>query len=202
MHTPGRPVAWAYPSRHVAGALLVAHEDVADRRVDERVVDREDGAARKAEDRVHVEQLERAHYRLRAGELLRRYGTADRRGGSGGGGGRGLRLNRLRGRSAGRGARAGSWCAHFVLPNDAVGAFDCSDTTKNPRQRVLNEGWRVRAMSLSDRLRLSLLRRDAPADYESLIAVHVRDRMRAGASESNRSAPRPTYWDARRVVRR
>ena len=31
---------------HVAGALLVAHEDVADRRVDQRVVDGEDGAAR------------------------------------------------------------------------------------------------------------------------------------------------------------
>ena len=43
---------------HVAGALLVAHEDVADRRVEERVVRRQDAAARQAEhdlDAFHLE---------------------------------------------------------------------------------------------------------------------------------------------------
>jgi acetolactate synthase-1/2/3 large subunit len=37
---------------HVTGALLVAHEDVADRAVEQRVVHRKDEAARQAEDRV------------------------------------------------------------------------------------------------------------------------------------------------------
>ena len=46
---------------HVAGALLVAHEDVADRRVDDRVVHREDGPAGQAEDDLdpfHLEGLD------------------------------------------------------------------------------------------------------------------------------------------------
>src|SRR3546814_12085349 len=46
---------------HVPGALLVAHEDVADRAVEERVVDREDASARQPEDGVdplHLEGLD------------------------------------------------------------------------------------------------------------------------------------------------
>ena len=51
---------------HVAGALLVAHEDVADRRVDDRVVHGEDAAAREPEDRVDALHLERLDQRLAA----------------------------------------------------------------------------------------------------------------------------------------
>ena len=43
---------------HVAGALLVAHEDVADRRIEDRVVDGEDGAARQSEDDLDTLELE------------------------------------------------------------------------------------------------------------------------------------------------
>ena len=43
---------------HVAGALFVAHQDVADRRVDDRVVHREDRAARQAEDDLDTFHLE------------------------------------------------------------------------------------------------------------------------------------------------
>ena len=43
---------------HVAGALLVAHEDVADRAVEERVVHREDAPAGQAEDRLDALHLE------------------------------------------------------------------------------------------------------------------------------------------------
>ena len=57
------------PLRHVPGALLVAHEDVADRRVDERVVDREDRTAGKAEHDLGVFHLEALDERLGAGEL-------------------------------------------------------------------------------------------------------------------------------------
>ena len=46
------------PFGHVARALLVAHEDVADRRVEDRVVDGEDGAARQAEHDLHTLELE------------------------------------------------------------------------------------------------------------------------------------------------
>ena len=46
------------PLGHVAGALLVAHEDVADRRVDDRVVHGEDGAAGQAEDDLDALHLE------------------------------------------------------------------------------------------------------------------------------------------------
>ncbi len=52
MATPGRPVAQGVALGHVAGALLVAHEDVADRGVEDRVVHRQDRAAGQAEDRV------------------------------------------------------------------------------------------------------------------------------------------------------
>ena len=49
------------PLGHVARPLLVAHQDVADGGVDDRVVDREDGAARQAEhhvDPLHLEALD------------------------------------------------------------------------------------------------------------------------------------------------
>ena len=54
---------------HVAGALLVAHEDVADRRVDERVVDGQDGAAREAEHDLRLLHLEALDEGLGSGEL-------------------------------------------------------------------------------------------------------------------------------------
>ena len=44
--------------RHVAGALLVAHEDVADGAVQQRVVHRQDAAAGQPEDRVDALHLE------------------------------------------------------------------------------------------------------------------------------------------------
>jgi hypothetical protein len=43
---------------HVAGALLVAHEDVADRRVEQRVVRRQDAAAGQAEDGLDAFHLQ------------------------------------------------------------------------------------------------------------------------------------------------
>ena len=60
MQTPTRPVACAYPVGSVAGALLVADEDVADRAVKQRVVRRQDRAARDAEDDLDPGRLERA----------------------------------------------------------------------------------------------------------------------------------------------
>ena len=57
----------------VAGALLVAHEDVPHLdRVEERVVGGQDRAAGDAEDGVDVHRLEREHEALRAGHLDRR----------------------------------------------------------------------------------------------------------------------------------
>ena len=59
----------------VAGALLVAHEDVPHLdRVEERVVGRQDRAAGDAEDGVDVHRLEREHEALRAGHLDRACG--------------------------------------------------------------------------------------------------------------------------------
>ena len=58
MATPGPAGGVGEPLGHVARALLVAHEDVADRRVDDRVVHREDGAAGQAEDDLHALHLE------------------------------------------------------------------------------------------------------------------------------------------------
>ena len=55
--------------RHVPGALLVAHEDVADRRVDDRVVHRQDGPARKAEHDLDPFHLQRSYERLTSVEL-------------------------------------------------------------------------------------------------------------------------------------
>jgi hypothetical protein len=54
---------------HVARALLVAHEDVADRGVEERVVDGEDGAAGQAKDRVDTLLFEAPDECLRSCEL-------------------------------------------------------------------------------------------------------------------------------------
>ena len=48
--TPGAPGRQGVALGHVARALLVAHEDVADGRVDQRVVDGQDRAAGQAED--------------------------------------------------------------------------------------------------------------------------------------------------------
>ena len=55
--------------RHVPGALLVAHEDVADRRVDQRVVDGEDRPAREAEHDLHAFHLETLDEGLGSGQL-------------------------------------------------------------------------------------------------------------------------------------
>ena len=54
---------------HVAGALLVAHEDVADRRLQQRVVGRQDAAAGQAEHDLHRLLLEALDECLGAGEL-------------------------------------------------------------------------------------------------------------------------------------
>ena len=54
---------------HVAGALLVAHEDVADRRVDERVVDGQDRTAGEAEHDLRLLHLEALDEGLGSGEL-------------------------------------------------------------------------------------------------------------------------------------
>ena len=68
----------------VAGALLVAHQDVADLLgVEQRVVQREDRAARNAEYDVRAKLLEGPDDRLRAGHALRRR-TAILRGHGGG----------------------------------------------------------------------------------------------------------------------
>jgi len=55
---------------HVAGALFVAHENVADLRLDERVVRRENAAAGQSEHHFDVLVLERADERLGSGEFL------------------------------------------------------------------------------------------------------------------------------------
>ena len=76
----------------MAGALLVADEDVADLlRVEHRVVGREDRAPRDAEDRVAADGLEGEYERLRPGDLEGRRGRprrACRRRRAGGGPGR------------------------------------------------------------------------------------------------------------------
>jgi hypothetical protein len=54
---------------HVAGALLVADEDVADRRLEQRVVGRQDAAAGKPEHDLHRFLLERFDEGLGAGEF-------------------------------------------------------------------------------------------------------------------------------------
>ncbi len=54
-------------------ALFVAHEDVADRRVDQRVVDGEDGTAGEAEHDLGAFHLEALDEGLGSGELHRGY---------------------------------------------------------------------------------------------------------------------------------
>ncbi len=54
---------------HVSRTLLVAHEDVSDRRVDERVVDRQDRAAGQAEHHVDALALEALDQGLGSGEF-------------------------------------------------------------------------------------------------------------------------------------
>ena len=53
----------------VAGALLVAHEDVADRAVEQRVVHGQDATPREPEDGVDALHLEGLDQCLRSGEL-------------------------------------------------------------------------------------------------------------------------------------
>ena len=64
-HPPGRG---GEPLGGVAGALLVADQDVADRGVHQRVVRREDGAARDAEDVGGAGGLQRLDQALRTGD--------------------------------------------------------------------------------------------------------------------------------------
>ena len=54
---------------HVAGTLLVAHEDVADRRVEQRVVGGQNAAAGQAEDGFNALHLQRPDEGLRPGDL-------------------------------------------------------------------------------------------------------------------------------------
>ena len=56
---------------HVPGALLVAHEDVADRRVEDRVVDRQDRPAGQAEDDLDALVLEALYECLCSGQSHR-----------------------------------------------------------------------------------------------------------------------------------
>ena len=61
MATPGPAGDVGVALGHVAGALLVADEDVADRRVDDRVVGGQDAAAGEAEhdlDALHLQALD------------------------------------------------------------------------------------------------------------------------------------------------
>ena len=57
------------PLGHVAGALLMAHQHMTDRRVDQRVVHRKDGPAGQPEQDVHTLVLEGLHQRLTAVHL-------------------------------------------------------------------------------------------------------------------------------------
>ena len=58
---PGFAGGVGVPLGHVAGALLVTHEHVADRRIEDRVVDRQDRAAGQAEHHVDTLVLEGFH---------------------------------------------------------------------------------------------------------------------------------------------
>ena len=73
---PARHHGHAGPARdvgvalgHVPGPLLVAHQDVADRRVEDGVVDGQDGPAGEAEDDLHVLHLEALDEGLGPGQL-------------------------------------------------------------------------------------------------------------------------------------
>ena len=56
--TPGRPGYICVTLGHVASALFVAHEHVAYRRVEDRVIGRQDGAPRQAENDLGVLHLQ------------------------------------------------------------------------------------------------------------------------------------------------
>jgi hypothetical protein len=58
------------------GALLVPHEDVLDRRVENRVVCRENRASRVAEDDVDTQLLQAAHNGLGTGHGLLIHGSS------------------------------------------------------------------------------------------------------------------------------
>src|SRR5690606_30541151 len=119
----------------VTGALLVPHEDVPHRGVEERVVDREDRAAGDAEDDVGADRLEGAYDRRRA-----RHGLAGR--GRLSGRGDGPRLRRRRGprrrrvRDRGR-HRSSSW-ARAVLE------------TLSDMEKPLGPGWAIEGRALSE----------------------------------------------------
>ena len=70
---PGAAGGVGVALRHVAGALLVAHQDVADGRVDDRVVHRQDGAAGQAEDRFDALHLQALDEGLTTIEFHRRF---------------------------------------------------------------------------------------------------------------------------------
>ena len=55
---------------HVARALFVAHQDVANRRLDQRIVCRQDATAGKTEHHIHVLHLQSTNKRLRTGDGL------------------------------------------------------------------------------------------------------------------------------------
>ena len=69
MATPGLAGRQGVALGHVTRALLVAHEDMADGRVDDGVVDGQDGAAGQAEDGVDPLAFEALDECLRSGEL-------------------------------------------------------------------------------------------------------------------------------------
>ena len=126
------------PGGGVPRALLVADQDVPDRRVEERVVRRQDRAARNAERDVDAERLERLHERLGAGHLERRGGGwAARAAVVGWCGGRGD-LGRDGGRGGvdplgdglGRGSRHGGWpSARAVVVVSVLRASGCTAAT-------------------------------------------------------------------------
>ena len=123
----------------VSGALLVAHQDVAQLlRVEQRVVHRQHRAAGDAEDDLDVEFLQRPDHRLRAGELMwrnafRSWTEPDLSAHAG--------SRRWRG-AAGSGGRVVG--ALTLSSSPSVVSFglgrDRSRATKNPRQRLLHEG--------------------------------------------------------------
>ena len=116
MHTPTRPVATAYPSAACPAPLLVADEDVAHlRRVHQRVVCREDGPTRQAEDGVDADRLQGLDQRLGPGASL----GDDRCGGHG----RRTRARPTLGGEVGRGRLGGRLAVghgghHFFVASD------------------------------------------------------------------------------------
>ena len=129
----------------VAGALLVADQDVPQLlRVEQRVVDRQHRAAGDPEDDVDAELLQRAHHRLRAGELVGGDASRRRHARLGGGLSGGLRCGigavggcgrRWLGCSRGR-------CAHVVL--DVLVSFP-SGKKKPPSASAAVRGLRAGA---------------------------------------------------------